>query len=420
MSKKIKVVFFGDAPNVSTGFATVSKNILMGLHNTGLYDITVLGVNHWGDPHNFPFPIYPMGINEQKDPYGRQKAFNMLVRMEFDILFFIQDTFILDFLPDIHKALRDKGKKFKSVVYYPIDSASKKEWIENIAVCDYKVAYSNYGKDISLAHLPDIGRVDVIPHGANTKDFYVLDKDEVSKFRKQYFGPVSDKWIVANVNRNQQRKDVPRSIAAFKEFRKMVPNSVLYLHMASKDQGGDLKEVVKSFGLSVSKDVIFPENFGPNQGYPIQVLNLIYNSVDCIISTTTGEGFGLSWLEGMATKTPVIMPANTMLPEFITPEIGWLYKSGTTPSLHHVFINDNEVIRPLADIDDLVRTMVEVYNNKVEVDKRANNAYNWIKSKMEWQLCIVPQWIKLFKEIAERKDVEVVTPKINIITTEEF
>ena len=47
--------------------------------------------------------------------------------------------------------------------------------------------------------------------------------------------------------------------------------------MAKKDQGWDLMEVVKSYGLSSTEDVIFPENFGPNQGYPRNIVNMVYN-----------------------------------------------------------------------------------------------------------------------------------------------
>lgn len=422
MSKRIKVLAYCDSPSVSTGFATVSKNILMGLHNTGLYDITVLGVNYWGIPHSFPFPIFPVGFNEQKDPYGRQKVCGMIMNMEFDILFFLQDTFILDFLPELHTALRSKGKKFKSIVYYPIDSPSKKEWIDNVKVCDYVVAYSQYGKDITVGFDPSLKDISVIPHGVNFNDFHPVNKQEVDNFRRQYFGPVADKWIVTNVSRNQQRKDIPRCISAFKEFKKQVPNSVLYIHAAFRDQGGDLKEVVDAFGLSTSKDVIFPERFSPNQGYPIHVLNMIYNASDCIVSTHAGEGFGFQWIEGMAVKKPVIMPSNTVMPEFIDSNNGWLYKSGGTPNLYHVFTNDNEVIRPLADIDDLVKTMVEVYNNKAEVDRRVESAYSWVRSSMSWQEHIVPMWLKIFKAASKQEESVAVVDDVKnkIIEAERF
>lgn len=115
-----------------------------------------------------------------------------------------------------------------------------------------------------------------------------------------------------------------------------------------------------------------------------------------------GEGWGLSWVEAMATKTPVIMPGNTALIENITEERGWLAKSGADASHFTVVPHDNEIVRPLVDVDDMVEKMLEVYNNPAEAKRRAENAYNWVVTQMEWQNSIVPQWVKLFEEEYEK------------------
>jgi hypothetical protein len=133
--KKIKVLAYCDSPTAATGFGTVSRNIFEALHRTGRYDIDILGINFWGDPHNFPYRIWPTGTNQQKDPYGRQKVVNMIPQMDFDVLFFLQDTFILDFLPTLIPHLKSKrAKPFKSIVYYPIDSILKPQWGKNVDV----------------------------------------------------------------------------------------------------------------------------------------------------------------------------------------------------------------------------------------------------------------------------------------------
>jgi len=117
-----------------------------------------------------------------------------------------------------------------------------------------------------------------------------------------------------------------------------------------------------------------------------------------------------SWLESMAAKIPVLMPANTMLPEFITEDIGWLCKSGSNPSLWTVIQFDNEVQRPLVDVDDMVKQLVEIYDNRDEARRRAENAYKWIHEKMDWQNCIVPNyWVKLFDEAVKNLGVEELT-----------
>ena len=71
--KKTKVIFYGDSPTCATGFGQVSRNILPALHNSGRYEVDILGINYWGDPHEYPFKIWPMAVNGQRDPYGRQR-----------------------------------------------------------------------------------------------------------------------------------------------------------------------------------------------------------------------------------------------------------------------------------------------------------------------------------------------------------
>ena len=409
LGEKIKVLAYCDAPTCATGFATVSRNIFEGLYKTGRYNIDIFGINYWGDPHNFPFRIWPAGTGSGgRDPYGRQKAIDMIPHMDFDILFFLQDTFILDFLPTLIPHLKSRrSKPFKSIIYYPVDSILKKQWAENINIIDHIVAYCEFGKQETLKLLPEREEdMHIIYHGVNTKEYFPLPEDQIKGFKDQYFGSEADKFIITNLYRNQQRKDIPRTILAFKEFRERVPDSMLYLHTAVKDQGWDLPEVCKSLGFDTSKDVVFPQNFGPNQGYPIEVVNALYNASDVVMSTTTGEGFGLSWIEAMAARTPVVMPRNTAMVEFITDDRGYLVKSGTNNSLFTMLSHDNEVLRCLTDVDDLVKKLVHVYDNREEVEEKAENAYKWVTTEMDWQQHIVPQWIKLFDKVYEELDTE--------------
>ena len=399
-NKKIKVLMYSDAMTCATGFGTVARNICEALYKTGRYDLDILGINFWGDPHNFPYRIWPTGINQDRDPYGRKKVAAMMGQMEYDILFLLQDSFILDFMPQVLPALRQQGKKFKSIVYYPIDGIPKSSWITNVTAADYVYTYSQFGLEESKKACPGCGEIGVIPHGANLTDFVPMDKEKINNFRHMFFGTNADKFIILNLNRNQHRKDIPRTIAAFKEFRKEVPNSVLYLHMAAQDQGWNLNEVVKSYGFNTKDDVLFPDRFGPNQGYPIEVVNMIYNASDLVVSTTLGEGWGLSWVEAMATKTPVLMPANTVMKELITEDKGYLCDSGTRPELFTVLPHDNEVIRPLVDTTDMAKKMVHIYNNYDEAKAKAEVAYNWVSKELNWQGNVGKMWVDVFDKAA--------------------
>jgi glycosyltransferase involved in cell wall biosynthesis len=397
--KKTRVLAYCDSPTCATGFGTVSRNIFEALYRTGRYEIDILGINYWGDPHEFPYRIWPTGTNPERDPYGRKKCVNIMAnRDDYDILFLLQDTFIMDFIPELITHIKNAARPSRSICYFPVDGVPKAEWIKNVSYPDRSFAYSEFGSAEAMKAYPKIGEVGVVPHGVNLNDYHPVEEDTVRKFRSQYFGSFSDKFIFTNLNRNQQRKDIPRTIQAFSEFRKQVPESILYLHMSKKDQGWDLDEVCRAYGFSTSEDVIFPENFGPNQGYPREVVNMLYNSSDCVVSTCLGEGWGLSWIEAMATKTPVIMPGNTAMVENITEERGYLSKSGTNSSLFTVLPHDNEIIRPLVDVDDMVEKMLAVYNNREEAARRAENAYKWIKEELDWQGKVGQMWVDIFDE----------------------
>jgi glycosyltransferase involved in cell wall biosynthesis len=426
MKDKVRIVFYGDAPTCATGFATVSRNILTALHETGRYDIKILGINYWGDPHPFPFPIWPTGTNQQKDPYGRQKVANMIPQMEFDVLFFLQDSFILNFLPQLVQHLKAEGRKFKSVCYFPIDGVPKKEWIDSVSVVDVPVTYTQFGYDECLKKDPDLKKkLKIVPHGVNPKDFNPIEESFILPFRSQYFGPQSKKYIYMNLNRNQQRKDIPRSLLAYKTVHEQDPETLLYLHMAVRDQGWNLDDVVKGMGLDMTSDVLFPQNFGPNMGFPIKTLNAIYNSVDCVMSTALGEGWGLSWIEAMATKTPVIMPNNTAITENISEDMGYLVDSGTNPSLFTVLPWDNEVVRPTVDTAHLVELMNHVKENKKEAREKAEIAYKHVMNNFIWERHIVPIWIDLIDNLvaegfSDEPKIEKQDLSQNTILTESF
>ncbi|MBD3262131.1 MAG: glycosyltransferase [Candidatus Altiarchaeales archaeon] len=402
--RKSRVIFYGDSPTCATGFGQVSRNILPALYETGRYEVDILGINYWGDPHDYPFKIWPMAVNNQRDPYGRQRLQQHLhdPRLDFDILFFLQDTFILEFVPALVESLKKSGKKFKSVFYYPVDGIPKESWIRAANAVDYPVTYSQFAREQSIKLVPEIAeRLQVVPHGVNPEVFFPAPKAQVQHFRKQFFGPQADKFIMTNINRNQQRKDIPATIRAFKEFKKHRPDSVLYLHMAAVDQGWNLPEVIKAFELDIRSDVILPQNFTPSNGFPLEVVNMIYNASDCVVSTTVGEGWGLSWTEAMATKTPVVFPINTCLGEYITEETGFPYPSGGDPDHITVLPHDNEVPRPTSHVGKMVEQLIYLHDNPEEAARRAENAYGMVSSTLFWNEHINPRWVELFDKIVK-------------------
>jgi glycosyltransferase involved in cell wall biosynthesis len=238
------------------------------------------------------------------------------------------------------------------------------------------------------------------------KDFYPVPKSDNEAFRRQYFGGLSDKFIVLNVNRNQQRKDIPRSMLAFKKFKELRPNSMYYLHCAVEDHGWQLIDVANALGLKVNEDVCFPSDFGPNQGYPVDIVNRIYNASDVVISTTTGEGWGLAQVEAMACCKPVISPDNTSCTEIVGGGRGILVRSGWDDNAYTILPHDNEVLRPLTDVGGLVDALLLLHDNPQKRMEVSLEGYKWVTSSLRWDLHVVPKWLKIFDDAVASSKVQ--------------
>jgi glycosyltransferase involved in cell wall biosynthesis len=102
-------------------------------------------------------------------------------------------------------------------------------------------------------------------------------------------------------------------------------------------------------------------------------------------------------MEAMATKTPIIVPNNTCFTEIIgsKEQRGYLVDCGNNVNNWDIMPNDNDVIRPVVDVNSLIEKMVHVYDNRDEAAKKADVAYNWVCSNLNWEKHIVPKWLQL-------------------------
>lgn len=402
MEKK-KLLFWGDSPTCATGFATVSRNVLAELYKTGLYDITIVGINYAGTPHKLPYDIYPASnalavAPQYKNIWGMQLFVDLCGSGEFDIVFIIQDTFITQHLmkplQQAWEALAE-AKRFSLVYYFPIDATPKKEWItEVVSKAHYPVAYTDYAKRESVKLDEALVKMPVIYHGVNKEDFFPMDK---VKAKKEFFEGFDDRFIVTNISRNQPRKDLHRTFAAFKVFHDKNPKSLLYILAQADDVGGNLIDIAKAYGLEYQKDWACPppNTYGANQGYPIELVNKIYNASDLIVSTSLGEGFGLSLVEAMATKTPLLVPNNTAMTEIVGSDRGYLCMSGGNLNQFVCMgSNDNNLLRPTVDVYDMAEQMEWIFTYPEEAQERAENAYAWVPSWAD----VCKDWIKVFEK----------------------
>jgi glycosyltransferase involved in cell wall biosynthesis len=242
----------------------------------------------------------------------------------------------------------------------------------------------------------------VVNHGNNPKDFYPLSEEEKKKFRKEYFGKNADKLIITNVNRNQPRKDIPNTIFGFIEAKRdwkqngLTKEPFLYLHCMPKDPlGHDLRAILMQTQLVEYKDfMLLPKQYEENL-LGVDMLNGIYNASDIFITTTLGEGWGLTITEAFATKLPVIAPNTTSIKE-ISGEGSRAYLLETIVPFCSTVDN---IIREQSDCWEIGERIIEVSNDLLNKNQKLNDkvekAYKYVNT-LTWE-DVCKRWIEYFK-----------------------
>lgn len=422
---KVKVFVLADSPTVTTGFGHVCKEILGTLYDTGYYDFEIVGINHDGSPHDLPYRIHPafnglMPNAAYRDVYGKQKFLDLLGEGRADLVFIIQDTFQIEAqgfgkrIAETNNAL-PADKKFAWIFYFPIDATPKQSWIDgSVMMANHPVAYTNYAyeevlklytvgedslleesvKTINAEKLEMLkGSMNIIYHGINTTNFFPVSAEEKAELKRQFWADKKDKFVFINVNRNQMRKDIYRTMLAFKKLldkrRANGKDDVyLYLHCNVFDgSGANILEVAKQIQLVEGEEFGFPrpETFSTSKGYGIEVINHLYNASDAMVTTTLGEGWGLSLSEAMAVKIPVIAPDHTSVPEILGKTLNGNAERGFIVKTSDSFVqnDDNSRIRPITDVDDMVEKMNFVVENRDKLQGMVDRAYHWVK-ELEW------------------------------------
>jgi glycosyltransferase involved in cell wall biosynthesis len=401
-----------------TGFGTVSKNIVQELkkHYGSNLKLDIIAVNYFGEPYQEDenTNIISARVNDvNDDPFGRYFFLKVLKEnKDYDGIFICQDlgviTPFIEVLQHIKSERRENNQKsFKSILYFPIDSRIVYELTRNIDFFDLIVTYTEFSRKEILRHKPELKtRIKVVPHGNNSKDFYPLPEEEKKAFRKEFFGENADKFIITNVNRNQPRKDIPNTIFGFLEATKIwdnnLPKPFLYLHMHPKDpMGWDIRAIMLQTGLKEDIDYkLLPKELEDGMA-ETDYVNKIYNASDVYITTTLGEGWGLTFSEAASCKIPIIAPYTTSFMEMS----GYGKNAYMLETIYPICQTIDNVIREQTDIYEIAETLEHVANIKYgkdeglnlkeEMQKKIENNYNWVKS-LEWKN-ICKQWIEYFK-----------------------
>jgi D-inositol-3-phosphate glycosyltransferase len=348
-----KLLWVGDAA-VSSGFARATHGVLDVLKET--WEITVLGLNYIGDPHPYPYDIYPCWPGG--DAFGLGRLNDIAGGIQPDVIVFQNDTWnVPGYLAKLQYAC-------KKVAVMPVDGKNVASG-KKLNDLDLGIFWTHFG--LNEARKGGFTqRGEVIPLGVDLDIYKPVDRMAA----RQELGlpkKVMDAFIIGNINRNQPRKRLDLTIQTFARWVREYQHddAYLFLYVApTGDSGYDCTQLMHYYGFSKgSKRLILVEpHLG--HGYKEEALKYVYSSFDVQISTTQGEGWGLTTLEGMACGIPQLIPDWAALGEWAAPAAVTVECTSEecTP-------NGINVIGGVADIGLLVDSLEMLYTHAETRDK---------------------------------------------------
>jgi len=291
------LLLIGDAA-CSSGFGRATAGILDHLHKH--HNVSVLGVNYHGDPHKYPYPIYPAHM-PGGDPLGLNRLGTLLPRIQPDGIILQTNPW---HVPHYAKAFHRHG--FGNIPIVGIIAVEGKNCVGTQLNFLKRAIFWNEFSAQQAVNGGMKAPYGIVPLGVDLGVFSPGDREEARlKIGLPDVPPGS--FIVGNVNRNQFRKRIDLSVMYFAEWIKSrgIRDAYLYLHLLP---GSSVQIDVGqlAYYCGANERVILAEPRDILYGAPEEYVVASYRAFDVQMTTTLGEGWGLTTMEGMACGIPQI------------------------------------------------------------------------------------------------------------------
>lgn len=360
----MKILWCGDH-GATTGFATVTHAITSRLVAKG-HEVSVLGANYRGEDGIPGVRGFVPTLLVPTDTYGYSRIVEVLSKVEPDVVVILNDPFIM--LTMLMENPWDSEKvllRYRPLItYQPRDGLNGPKTWDIIPKISRAVAYCEFGQE-------QIPGSEVIYHGIDTETFHPASSDrpivtsqgqKITNKRdaKRVFGYDPEGFLVLRVDRNSGRKDFASTWKALLPSMHKHADIEVHFHCQGNDKSGgpsmpDLftrdPETFDRFHL--------PKDYNTFQGWPPEDLVALYNAADLFITTSQGEGWGLTIGEATACGVPVVAQNFSAIPEVVGPG-GILIEPGyevTAPGGQDMMA---------ADVPAFSAAIERLYNNRGE------------------------------------------------------
>lgn len=411
-----KIVLFLDSPLISTGYASTCRLTAKEMARRG-WEIFAVPFN--GGPQLeqitdwYGIKILP-NTALKRNPvasYGdAQFIIEVFNQIDPDILFFHNDSYRYSYIETLPKNIQDR-----SVFWLPFEGEQCDQLgLRLFNKCAATRFVTKHALDIHKTGLngKDIG---YIPHAVDLENFGVVSMDEKRSLKGAIKPGLEDKFVVSRVDRHQPRKYWDLTLHAFAKFAKgkedvfflgkCNPRDCVMYNEQTKE-GIDLEKMAQELGIG--NKVQFSDYFfnGPFMA------RSFYQPSDVFLTTTSGEGFGLTPVEAMACGTPVICPSTPVLPEVCADGALFCKLKGQE------FYRPMNVMHNIVDVDDVVAKLEWAYADwrlgSGELRKVGEKGRKIVEEKYSPSV-VYDQWNQVCRDVSEKRDlVSIITVLYNV------
>jgi len=311
----MKVLWIGDAA-AATGFARATHAACDALYARG-HEVHVLGLNYFGDPHDYPYKLYPAArVNrkrEREDGFGVVRCGDLAATLEPDMVVIVQDHWNMP----LYFEVLPKGVPVVGV--FCLDGKNM-----NAATCGLNalrgaVFSTQFGVD--EARLGGYtGPAEVVGYGVDI-DVFKPGSKASARASAGFPSEADGGFVVGTVCRNHPRKRLDLTIRYFAAWldERGYDDAYLFIHaMGTGGQGFDLRQLATFYnvGGNQRRRMLLTPDTDIATGFDEKSLVEMYQAMDVYVNTGQGEGWGLPVMEAMACGIPCIVPTWSALGEW--------------------------------------------------------------------------------------------------------
>lgn len=322
----------------NTGFAVASHGIGDRLVTQYGHDVHVLATNYRGDYWPTPMKLYRPDLVKLNDVYGLSRFVEMIGKVEPDVVIILNDPYIV--LRLLFRNQFDKdlvlARYAPILAYMPVDGTNfPGDWkrmpglvagIEPLpgrpSPSMMPVVMSKHGNTL-FPNAP------LVYHGVDTKTFRPLtptdpvisSSNEVitsKRDAKKLLNIPDDSILILRVDRNSHRKNYADTWKALVPVMHENPKVHVWFHCKIEGDDVELAQVI-SRDMSIADRFHWPADHNTFTGWTVQDLVAVYNAADIFVSTSMGEGFGLTLGEAAACGVPIVAQNVSSIPEVVGP-----------------------------------------------------------------------------------------------------